>query len=158
MNFYIVKLVFSIDSIAFCGVSSTFEGCMKILRQVFPSPTNLEQVTFSPNGLMYRWKGHPRIYVHIDIRNSEYFSGDTAYVITKRNQHNMTECMYAIFDNEQKAREFIERHVDDPTYTSRGKCKITEVDGYKPFARIIGDENPELNRVHFTIYESEVEK
>jgi hypothetical protein len=70
----------------------------------------------------------------------------------------MTENVYALFNNKEDMQRFVEANVDEPTYTFREKCGITEVDGYIPFSKIIGDQNPELNKVHYTIYETEVKE
>jgi hypothetical protein len=156
---HIVKLVIGdVDNVAFCGLAWSVKGVAKILSYTFPEAPNLEQLSWSPTGLLCRWKDHDHVYIHIDNMKRPAFEGDIGWVVTKRNEGRMTERIWAVFDSKQKAIEYIERQVDEPMFTFKEKCKITEVDGYKPFSKIIGDENPELNRVHFSIYETVIEK
>lgn len=157
MYLHIVKLIIgNTDNVAFCGLARSVEGIAKVLVDTFAEAPNMEKLSWSPTGLLCRWKDHENVYIHIDNMKRDDFVGDIGWVVTKRNVGKMTERIWAVFDSKDKAFEFVQRSVDEPVFTFKEKCKITEVDGYKPFAKIIGDENPELNRVHFSIYESEV--
>lgn len=159
MDLYITRLVIgNTDNEIFCGIGKTFAGAVKALRQCIPQPINHEVLSTAPTGIICRWTDNPNTYIWFKIHKHPTFNSDTAWVITKRNDGQMTERLFALFDSKDKAIKFIEQQVDEPMYTFKEKCKIIEVDGYKPFAKIIGDENPELNRVHFTIYETEVKE
>lgn len=154
---YIVNMVIRYtENNVFLGLSRTFDGCLDILRDHFPAQTNLEKLSHSPTGIMYRVKGKPELYIHIYAKNRCDFDGDKGWVVCKRREGTMTENVYAIFNNKEDMQKFVEANIDEPTYTFREKCGITEVDGYIPFSRIIGDQNPELNKIHYTIYETEV--
>ena len=157
MDLYITRLVIgNTDNEIFCGIGKTLAGAIKALEECIPGPINLANLSTAPTGIICRWIDYPNTYIWFKIHNNPTFNGDTAWVITKRNEGQMTERVFALFDSKDKAIEFIEQQVDEPMYTFKEKYKITEVDGYKPFAKIIGDGNPELNKVHFTIYETEV--
>lgn len=159
MYLHIVKLIISdTDNVAFCGLARSVTGVAKVIADTFGMAPDLERLSWSPTGLLCRWKGHENVYVHIDNMKRDDFNGNTGWVVTKRNEGRMTERIWAVCDSKDKAEEFVRRCVEDPVFTFKEKCKITEIDGYKPFSKIIGDENPELNRVHFSIYETEVEK
>lgn len=159
MNLHIVTMIFgTTDRVVFCGLSRTFDGAVNVLRTVLPKKSNLSKLTWSPTGTLWRWNDHPSVYIRIEVMKRLSFKGNTGWVVTKRNEGQMTESIFAVFDDKDRAFDFVNRMVDEPVYAFRKKCKITEVDGYKPFSKIIGDENPELNRVHFSIYETEIEK
>lgn len=153
---YVVKMVLKdTNHSAFIGLSKTFAGCFECLRKVFPTGTEFKTLSWSPTGTLLRHSSKPTIFIHI-MTDERQWNGDVGWVITKRHPETRSEEIYAVFDDIGRAKRFIETNVDEPTFSERKGCKITEIDGYVPFAKIIGDTNPELNRVHFTIYETDV--
>ena len=159
MDLYITKLVVgSTDNEIFCGISKTFSGAIKLLKELIPSPINYETLSKAPTGIVCRWIDHPNTYICFEIHKHPTLNDNTMWVVTERNEGRMTERICRLYDSEEKALEFIEHNVDEPAYTFRAKCKITEVEGYRPFSRIINNENPELCKNHYTIYETEVKE
>lgn len=153
---YIISVIFgNTDNVAYCGLSSTISGISRVLEKAFPKPTDMNMVACTPSRVLWKWENH--CFICVDIMRRATIP-NTCYVITKRNDGKLTESIHAVFGSEEDAESFIERCVDEPVRTVRDKCDITEIDGYKPFSKIIGDENPELNRVHYTIYKSDVER
>ena len=116
---HIVKLVIGdVDNVAFCGLAWSVKGVAKILSEALPCSPNLEQLSWSPTGLLCRWKDHDHVYIHIENMKRPTFEGDIGWVVTKRNEGRMTERIWAVFDSKEKAIEFIERQVDEPMFMS----------------------------------------
>ena len=122
MDLYITRLVIgNTDNEIFCGIGKTLAGAIKALEECIPGPINLANLSTAPTGIICRWIDYPNTYIWFKIHNNPTFNGDTAWVITKRNEGQMTERVFALFDSKDKAIEFIEQQVDEPMYTFKEK-------------------------------------
>ena len=142
----------------FCGVAKSIQGCARILRGLTVD-FEWEVSSQSPCGVLLQSKKHPEVFARFEkvYRNSPW-TKRKAWVITKRNEAKMCEQIMYIYDKEEVAKQNIFNLVEKPKFKIFKKCGITEVDGFVPYARKISSDNPELNRVHYTIYETEVEE
>lgn len=140
----------------FIGLSKSLEGCVKCAKACLPINEKFQIKSITPTLFLFQSINNPGLWLSFLKQNRDWTSG-TGWVVTKRKESSMSESIYALLDDKEKAFDFVNARVDQPKCTFREKCKITEVEGYKPMAKFL-DENPELNRVHYTIYETEVEE
>ena len=158
MSTFTIKIIHkNPNNSVFCGLSKSFTGVLELLKEVFPTTTERKILSNVPGSVLILLDKKNQLFAHVEELPHKTIDGDNAWVVTKREPETNSETVWGIFDKKDKSVEFVERHLDDnPIWYYKEKCKIYEVDGYKPFHKIIGDENPELNKLHFTIYETEV--
>ena len=157
MDLCIVKIVYGhINNTVFCGLARSITGALNVIKEVYPKSIDGKIESYSSTRMIILLDKDKKVYALIELEKRDVIN-NVEWVVTKRNNEGyVSDTVWGVFDTKNKAEAFVDQNVEDPIRTIREKCKIEEIDGYKPFHRIIGDENPELNKVHYTIYMTEV--
>ena len=152
--FYYVTM--SLDkNTCFLGMAKSVEGCVRITKKYLPGECLLPH-EINIRCIHLQSKTNPGLWVVFN-RDEREWNSDKAWVVTKRSMNQKSEDVQAIFKMKSIMENFLRVVVEDPIFSVRSDSSIIEVDGFRPHTRHL-DENPELNRVHYTIYEPEVEE
>lgn len=157
MELHIIKLIRgSIDNGIFCGITYSAKGAAKIMSFVSgKKPIDQHHAINTAAGLFIKIRQCDNTFFHIGNITSDSLDikDGKCWVITEKIEGYSGEKVRAVTDSKLKALTYVEHEVEEPYFRFKDKCNIIEIDGYKPFTKFMGRDNPELNRVYYTIYE-----
>lgn len=158
-NLYLVTLVHgSVDNMSFVGLARSLTGAVNTLKRVYPNIGDFDIVSHSPRGDILCKMKDSKVFAHFSMDQRPTLTGNSAWVVMKRNAGKNTERVWALFNSDTELRAFVDRTVDNAKWLYHYEDEIYEVNGYKKLSMIVGDEDPALNKIHYSIHQVVIEE